>query len=1010
MKNWVKLAILNKKISLFLAVLVMSMGIFYYYFLPRQEYPEIISPVAMVSVIYPGASPDQVEELVTREIEREVSELDGYDYCFSYSYNSASTSFVRLKYGTDIEKAWRQLRDQMNDLQSELPPECQKIEIHTDLVDTMGMMISMSGENYSSEELFSYAQGLRESLEKVPGIAKFDIVGKQDKIVKITLNLELLNRLSVSVTDILQLIQMQNVSIPVGALEVNQSSIQMNIGSKFERLDQLRDLVVQGSPSTGAVTRLKDIAVVEMADTDLNYKIKYNGKNAVLLVGQFQKGNNIVLTGKIIEEYIKAYKTQLPKDIAFNEVLFQPTTVEKSVNSFIFNLMQGVAFVVIVVLLGMGVRNAFIVSTALPLSILATFIFMKGFNIPLHQISIAALIVALGMVVDNAIVIIDAIQVKLDGGLNRLDACIEGAGEVAVPILTSTLTTVVAFLPLLMLPSIAGEYIKSLPAIVIVSLSVSFLVALLITPTMSFLLLKPSQPKIEKHIIRRFFDKALLVALKHRKAVSLIVIVLLVATGWIGMNIGLKFFPYAESDMIYVDLKAERSNDFKETEKLVAIVDEILRQNKSIIEVTSAIGGGLPKFYNTLNITPPSNDAAQMMLKVDLSTIGSRKKYNQLNDLIIELQAAIDQSVTNGTVTVKQLEQAEPIGAPIRLRVIGDDIDRLGEQSELLKAILQKLNGTKNVSTDFNSRQFEYLMEPDALKMDYLGITAYDMQNQLSIALRGRVAGQMRLSEDVYDMKLTSNMKSLTEIENFAVKSSLTGQKAALREFSEIKSSRVHPVIKKYKKQIAVHVFSDVSSGYSSSEIVTAMKAELLANPIPDLKYVLDGEQEKINENFGNIGESGIFAFAFVFVILLFQFKNFKQPLIIILTIPLSVIGSLMGLYFTGQDLSFMALLGIVSLMGIVVNNAIVLVDFINLELKQGKSKTEACIDAVDKRFRPIMLTTVTTVIGFIPLFLTGSTLFIPMATAIMSGLIVSTLLTLVIIPMVVDWTYKSEH
>lgn len=1006
----IKIAVQYRKITLFILAMLLCIGMFSYYFLPRQEYPEITAPVAMVTMVYPGASPEEVEKTVTSKIELEMKALEGYDYSFSYSYNSMAIVFVRLIYGTDTDEAWKDLQDRLNNLSKELPEQVGPAVMDTDLVETAGIMITMSGGNYSSEELESYADKLKEALVKVDGISKFNLDGIQKKEVQIKVDYKKLNQLSLSLSDLVNLLKAQNVEIPAGEIATNQIRVNVGTDTRFDNIHQLGEQIIAISRENGSVLRLKDIAEIQMVAAENQFKILQNGQEAVMLSGYFQKEKNVVLIGKEVRQVIERFKEQLPKDIEFNEVLYQPDTVAASVNDFNVNLLEGMLFVIVVVFLGMGLRNALIVSTAIPSSIILTFIAMDFFNINIHQISVASLIVALGMLVDNAIVVIDSIQVKLDQGLPRMEACIKGTQEIAIPVFTSTLTTIAAFMPLLLLPSIAGEYIMSLPSIIIISLSMSYAVAIFITPCMAYLLLMPNDGTEKKKIykIRAVFERLLKGSIAHRAIFITLLVVLTVVAALMGTQTGLKFFPYADSDMLYIDLHSEKNNDFAATQLIVKKVEALLSQEEAVIGTTSAVGGGLPKFYNTLPITAPSNQEAQMMLKMDMNLFGNGKTYKDLGQFTAYFQKKMDAELIGATAYIKQLEQGEPIGAPIRIRVSGDNMNAVGENALKLKQILSKLPGAINVSTDYEYMTYEYRVNMDPVKSSFNGISTYDLQNEVSIALRGRQAGELKLLNDDYPMVVKSSVNSTDDLEALGIKSAVTGNKTVLRGIAAVELSADNNVIKKHDGDKTVQVFSDVQPGYSSIEIKRQLIEKLNQTPLADVKVAFDGEEEKIKENFGNIGMSGIYAVFFVYLILLIQFKSFTQPLIILLTIPLSTIGSFVGLFITRQELSFLSMLGIVSLLGIVVNNAIILMDFINVERKEGKDAYTASLDAVGKRFRPIMLTTTTTVIGLVPLIMSGSKLFTPMSIALMSGLMVSTLLTLIVIPNVYHWTHKS--
>ena len=997
-KGIIYAAVKHKKITLFIVAFLMVFGIYSYYLLPRQEYPDITPPIALITTVYPGASPVDVERLITSKIEEEVKELEGYDYSDSTSKNSFSVVMLRLEKSADIDKSWTELRRKLEELQAELPQGCGLIDINTDLVDTAGMIISMSGDSYSYEELASYGSELKDELSSVPGASRFDIVGKQEKEVRIEVDAYKLNYLGLSMGDLENIIVAQNIKIPPGQVNDGSTKIDVSIPATYSSLSDIENTVIAVSQENGSAARLKDIATVSMGLEESNYKIKHNGKNSVLLTGYFKENMNVVLVGEDVDKIIDSFKSRLPQDIIFDKVLFQPEDIGKSINDFVLNLLEGVLFVVIVVFISMGMRNALIVSTAIPVSIISTFIVMRLADIKLHQISVAALIIALGMLVDNAIVVSDAIQVRLDRGQDKMKACVEGVKEIAIPVFTSTLTTVGAFIPLLMLPAVSGEYVKSVPQIVIISLSLSYLVALFVTPTMAFIFFKPGHDKERVFKIKGFFDRLLQLGMKKKKttiALSLLASAIAIV---MALTLGLQFFPKADKNMIYIDVRAEQNSDIGKTEQLMEEGGGILKQQKEIVSLTAAIGDGLPKFYNTMSIYTKSQDFGQYMVRIDLKKGGRFKNNTQFASY---LQKQLDSNISGGAISVKELEQGDPVGSPVTVRITGRDVERLGEVAEQIRKKLANIDGTINIDDDFSDRVYKFNIGMSSDKASIYGISNYDLQNEVNMLLQGRTASVFRKEGNEYNIVLKGNIKSKEDLENFRIKSAAAGSKVVLKELAEVGLTSELPSIRKHDGELCVTVYSDVQSGFSAVSIEEVLKKEIKKLDLEDVKIVYSGEKSKINQYFGELGNSSVFAVLVIFAILMVQFDSFVQPLIIMLTIPLSAIGSVLGLFIFRQPLSFTALLGMVSLLGVVVNNAIILVDYINAERRQGKAVETACKDAVNMRFRPILLTTTTTVIGLIPLVMSGSQLFAPMSISLMFGLMLSTLLTLVIIPVV---------
>jgi len=991
-------SIKKRKVTLFMMIIVLIFGIYSSYIIPKQEDPEINVSVALITTVYPGASSEVVEQQVTKKIEDVLPEISGYDYSESYSYNGLSVIVLRLDLDADVDKAWQELREKTDDVKDELPDGVYSIDVNTELADTAGIILSLSGENYSTAQLEGYAEDMKQELSKIDGITRFEITGDQEEQVNVEIDSSKLNYYNLSLQDVVNILQAQNIQIPSGSIRNDTSQINVSIPGNYSSLEEIENIIIDVSKETGAVVRLKDIADINMNYGDSTYKTKQNGDNAILLTGYFEQDKNILLTGKEVEEQLDLLKGELPDDVVIDEILYQPTEVNNSIKDFMLSLLMGILIVVAVVFLSMGIRNAVIVSTAIPLSLLITISVMYFLGIELHQISISALIISLGMLVDNAIVISDSIQFRIDKDEDKLDACVNGTKDVAIPVLTSTLTTVFAFIPLLVLPGMAGEFIKSLPQIIIISLSASYLVAIFVSPTMAYLFFKKSKPDTKRHFFRDFFSSLLKFSLKRKKTTLFITFIVFLISLYAATLLGLQFFPKADKDILYININTESGSNFNKTDTVTKEVEDILANEEEIVSYTTAVGGGLPKFYYSLAPKSRSESASQIMLKIDLDKGG---RFSSNGDYATYLQDLFDKNIVAADVFVKELEQGEPIGAPIVIRITGEDMEKLKNTAINIEEILKDIDGTINVEDDISNETFEYVVNIDQDKASSMGITKYDIQKEVNIALKGTTATVYRSEGKEYDIVVSSDISTMEELENLAIKSPVTGNKILLKQVANIELKSQVPSIYKYDRERTITVLSDVKPGYSSVDIEKQVKDELNKLDLEDVTVVFDGEESKIKSYFGGMGEAAIFIAFLIFVILLIQFNSVIQPFIILLTIPLSLIGSIWGLYIFKQPLSFTALLGIVSLMGIVVNNAIVLVDYINNERVNGKDIEEACMEASSRRFRPIMLTTLTTVIGLTPLVFSGSNLFVPMAVALISGLLISTLFTLIIIPVV---------
>lgn len=1002
MKKIIASAIDNKKITLFLTVIIAFVGIYSYYLLPRQESPDVSVPVAMVITPYPGASPKDVKDLVTKKIEDELVELDGYDYCKGITKESLSIVIVYFKNNVNKDKAMQDVRNAVTDVQSDLPQGAMASQVNTDLIETAGIIISLSGENYSYDQLESFGDMFKDRLSDISGISKAKIVGKINKEVKVEVNIAKLNNLGLSMEDISRVLAAQNIQIPSGNMEFKDNKITVNIPGNYSSIEEIKNTIISVSKDNGVVTRINDVSDVYMGTEDGVQKFKENGKNAVLLTGYFEGNKNVVIIGKDVRKAIDEVKSKLPEDLTVNEVIYQPDAVSSSTNEFMLHLLIGIVLVVVVVFQGMGVRNALVVSTAIPLSILMTFVAMYLAKVQIHQMSLTALIIALGILVDNAIVVCDTIQVRIDEGDNRLEAAYNGTTRCTIPIFSATVAIIVAFSPLLGVPDAPGQFLSAIPWVLIVSIIASYIVAMFVVPAMMAYVAKKEEKKHEQKEskIRLFFQSALKIGLKRKKTIVISMVLALTFTVKVLMpQLPSQFFPYVDKDFFYIEIDSEKTADLDATERLTDSVEKLLTKEPEVKNCTVSIGNGMPKFYITMFPPKPSDDYGQMVVKFDLK---KSKRFKDNVEFASYIQSLLDQHISAGKCKVKLLEYAAPTDAKVIVRVLGDDLGRLVQVSNAMQREIAQIPGTSNVRDNWNDSVLQFEVKLDEDKASNLGITKYDVQKEINMALYGYKASVYRKDGNEYNIKVESNISDPALLENFKIKSTITGNKIPLKEFAAIGYSTKMDTINTYKRDQAIDVLADPLPGYDASNIENQIETEILPKlDTSGTKIAFAGEREDVKQNFTILGILAMVAIFLIYVILMIQFKSFIQPVVILSTIPLSLIGSVLGLFLFKQPLSLTAFLGIIALVGLVVKNGILLIDYINEARKAGYTIEEACIDAVDKRLNAIILSALTVILALIPLALSGSSLFAPMAVSLMAGLAVSTFLTMVVIPVI---------
>ncbi len=993
----------NKKITLFFVFLVIAAGTLAFIAMPKQESPDFTVPYAMITTIFPGASQNDVDTYVTVPIEEAIEAVDGYEASTSYSANNLSLVVLELKFSADKEESFRQLKEILSDLQSELPENCGEISINTNITDTAGVLISLSSDELTNKEVVEQAKIVQDGLSTIDGFQRFEIIGNLDYVISVKMDESKMQAVGVSFSDVVALIEAGNEDLPMGNVVENGEQITVDYTGGYTSVDEVGALEIGYSSALSRTIRLQDIAEVTYAADDSNTYYTHNGKQAVILAGYFEDDVNILPLKDEIQDKLDSMIDELPESMDVSLIISQPEEISESLTGVLNNLLIAVCLVILVVLFGMGIKNAVVVSVSLPLSVLLSFLAMYLFGIKIHQISVTALIISLGMLVDNSIVVSDSIQNYLDAGEKRMDACVQGVKSVALPILTSTLTTIAAFAPFIFLNSMAGDYIKSMPEIVCIALAASYLSAVFVIPVLGYIFFKPrTQQKNRRN--KKGFKRLLEFSLRHRALVIGMVLVLLAGSAYLAVNLNMIFFPAADKNILYIDVRNNVSNELDSTQDIVTSLSSFVEEEPGITEYTASMGGALPRFNDIMYIYTQTPDVGQIMLRVDLEEAG----FDTNADYKAYLQEKIDELGLDAKVTVKQLMYGFPMNEDVKIRITGDDLDALKGYEDEIYGQLVGMDGFISENKGNVKYVDSYTMEIDGTAALMNGIISAEAQNELSIAMLGRDASYVMDGDDQDTIVVSADVTTTDDVLSIPLSSSNGGYISA-GDILTLTQTQALSTIPRYNGDYTMTITADYDPAFDKTESLAQAKEEIEAMDLGSATVEYGGEDELISENFGQVGILGLAALAVVFVILLIQFKSFSMPLIIFITIPLSVIGSATGLYITKQPLSFTALLGVVSLLGIVVNNAIILVDYINKERKNGVSLHTACVNASLRRLRPILLSSITTVIGLIPLAVGQSQLFKPMAVALMSGLLVSSLFTLVVLPVFVSFTQKRK-
>ncbi len=999
--NIPRFSINNKTLVwLFLGVL-MIWGIVNYTTISRREDPEIKISIALVITIYPGASADKVERLVTKKLEDSISEMGDLRELRSASSENLSIIFVKVQYDSDVDMAWQRLRNKIEEVRPDLPANVMGPDVMDDFGDVTGMIWALSSDTVEPRILKDIAEDLEADIRKVDSVGKIEVIGEREEAIYIEGSLSDFNGYGFSPLQVSQYLNYQNVNRPAGYVRTDQRNYRLDPTGSFEVLDNVKKAILDVSRQSGAPLRVEDVFDVRRAYKEPPIdKMLVNGINAVALDVRMKDGYNIVEMGEQVKVVAEAFRKRLPPGVQLSLLHDQPRHVEDFINEFMVNLLEGLMIVAVVLFLFMGRRSAFIVALSLPASIILTFAFMPLFSVDMESVSIAAFIIALGMLVDNAIIVMDNIQAYMEQGMDRVEASVKGVQDLIIPVLTGTMGTVVAFLPLLLLEDEMGAYIRSLPIVVSASLLASLILAVTTSPILASFLMKvdpenqgakETGPMLQRY--ERFMRKGIrLRALVIAGAVltwigSLVVLVLVV---------GMSFFPEAERDQFTIDVWLPEGSSLANTETVCRQVEEVLKQEEQVVSYVNYLGKGGPRFFIT--IEPQFNHSYYGQFMVNT------KDKTKTQALVETLNERFRKEVPGARIYVKNLLMGVPVTAPIMLRITGPDMKVMFGIGDQLQKILRDIPGTLNVRDDTGSQVQTYSVQVDSEAAAMVGITNTEVALTLLAAYDGLPSTVVRTGDDeipVY-IRLKDGERDLTNtLHELAIPSSVTGAKVPLSALATVKPAWEQGVVKHYDNRRALTILSDVH-GRLAADIMRETRAKLKDVTLPDgYNIQVAGEEQERKKNFAQLLVVFGLIIALLLIMLVIQFGSMKQALVILFSVPLAFIGAVGGLWLSGNSFGFMAFLGVVSLAGMVIKNAVVWVEFVDQSLANGADLTDAIVQAGQKRLRPILLTAATTIGGLFPLALFGGALWEGMAWAMIIGLTVATVLTLVVIPII---------
>lgn len=1008
-----RLAIENTSFTWMFFILLTIVGIRSLLIMPRTENPEIAVPGASIVVILPGANPVDLEKMVALPIEETINELEEIDQISTSVRDGLAVISVEFDFDTDADEKYAEVLQQVNNIRSDLPAEIIGLELVQWTTADMAMyQLALISDSASFSDLKREAEKLRRLVAKHSSIRKVDFYALPEREIHILLDFEKMAGINTSMDHVIRAIESNNANIPGGEVVIGNRSLSVKTSGSYQDLDEIRNTAVNSYQ--GRLIYIRDIATVSFGYEDLNYHARYLGRRAIF-IGICQKEKmNVLRTGEDLLPVIAEFEKDLPDGMALEMVFDQPAKVRNRIYGFLNNLLQGILLVGIVIFLSLGVRSALVVVIAIPLSIVIGLGFVDYAGYGLQQISIAALVVALGLLVDNSIVMVENINRFISRGHPPREASILAASEIGWPVVTATLTTILAFVPLAAMPYMAGAFIRSLPLTIMITLTASLCVALALTPAITSRLFRGSGSPGRKvkgfrllleWIIEKPFRASLRKALANPVLTVILALIFLGGSLWAFRYVGVSFFPKAEQPNLMIQATLPEGTDIARTDEVARYVESVLDTTPRVKYYATNVGHGNPQIY--YNVFPKRGDLSYAEIYVEFMAY-SPEFFERM---IRELRNEFD-TYPGARIRVKEFEQGPPVSAPVQVFITGEKLEELRRISTDLEDFVSRQPGVINLQNHFVQTNTELFFDINREKASMLGVPVIEIDRTIRTAVTGIGVSKYRDpsgEEHRIILKMGPGGDFRPEDLDRIYVSSLSGRQIQLKQLVRIRLRQVPSTISRYQMDRTAEITADLESGFTLDEVMDPALAFLEQYDMPPgYSYIIGGELESRTESFGGITHAILIAIISILAVLVLQFRSFKQPFIVFLAIPFAATGMVWALLVTGYTFSFTAFVGLTSLVGIVVNNSIILVDYINKLRDRGLPLLEALQQAAETRLTPIVLTALTTIGGLIPLTLRGGTLWAPMGWTIIGGLLVSTLLTLILVPVFYRLTEKT--
>ncbi len=994
----------NYQFTIVLFTMVLLLGLNALFNMPRGEDPVFNAPIYVITTIYPGTSPNDMEELIADPVEEALYELEDVKEIDTKCYDGVSVTQIEFSYGVNTLTKYNDIIREINKLRPDLPTDILDVNIiraQSSDVNIFQHALVSRGAPY--QEMKKEAEKLKSRLEKLKELKQVIIQAYPEREVEVEVDLGKMAQNRLGLNQVLGLIDANNVNIPGGSIDIGSKKFNIKTTSSFETIEDVRNTIVRTTPE-GRIVFLKDIANVRFADEEETHLARFNGERSLWILTRQKDRKNVIQTSEKIYPIVEAFKKQLPPSMRLETSFDQAKSVDRRLSGLGRDFMIAVSLVLLT-LLPLGFRASIVVMISIPLSLSIGLALLNFMGFTLNQLSIVGMVISLGLLVDDSIVVVENIERFMRMGYTRMEAAIAGTKQIGIAVVGCTATLVLAFLPLVFLPEATGEFIRSLPLAVILTVIASLFVALTIIPFLSRMILKKNE-SAEGNVFFRLFKKYLnepyqkILRWAFRHPIITLLSAVLIFVGSLGLipKIGFSLFPVSDKPLFLINVDLPLGSNMEKVDTVISYVERRLISDPAVVSVSSNIGKGNPRVYYNEFQQQNSPNFGQVLV-----SLNPELQVPEIVGFTDELKEDFSK-YPGAKITVKMFQQGPPVTAPIEFRIFGENLDVLREIAFDVENIMKGTEGTIYVENKLATQKTDLEVVINKEKAGLLGIPLAEVAKTVRLGIAGLEVGEFRNEEGeefAINVSISKNAEEALATFSKIYITSLSGALVPLSQIAKVELQTSPSFIQHYNKERFTNVSAFTKTGYNTSALTDEIIEKLEAYNFPDgYSFQAAGERETQQESFGGMETIIIVASFLLLAILVLEFRTFKSTLIVLSVIPLGIIGSLTALFLVGETLSFVATIGMIALVGIEIKNSIYLVDYTNQLREKGMPLEEAILEGSETRFLPIFLTTVTAIGGLVPLVMENSPLISPLAWVLIGGLVSSMLLSRIVTPL----------